>query len=436
MAKLHVRALSLVVFFLLVEVAQAETNAVKGMDLLSRSKIVALIQGDRPLCEAIQTAARHFHQFESSFRSKSRAQDQFMVTVVAKQGEQLIPIGILVDEVTEEVLSGYVVSNALPLRRADRFSCTVAQIVDWRYRDAFELVGGVVYQLLLTRCKESVARTIVEEAPFFLRKGRELPRSGLALLLDIANGRNDSLEAALRSHHELTRGEFIAPIENKVGARTFIAESRVTLAEYVCRFGDADAIQITFEAGLLTEKKDQYSPLVFSCDTGNITTAEQLIRLGFDLDTHDGETGLAPLHIAVSAGHSELVKLFIRHGADPDITTYGGETAIFYASAEEILNSLIASGCDLNHADNDGCTALDRAVEDGRATAASVLAQHGASLSGRRIHTEMQTAPREAAAQIKEILAGNADATEEFELVTSIAYGAVLPVKSLGSIRD
>ena len=74
---------------------------------------------------------------------------------------------------------------------------------------------------------------------------------------------------------------------------------------------------------------DPYSlhDAVQRCDEGTVT---ELIAAGVELVSLD-ELGMAPIHWAVYGGYKRLVRILLQAGADPNVRTRDGATALWYA---------------------------------------------------------------------------------------------------------
>ncbi len=111
------------------------------------------------------------------------------------------------------------------------------------------------------------------------------------------------------------------------------------------------------------------------------------------------EDGATPFLRAAQSGDITLMRLLLRHGADPNIVTTNNTTPLMVAagigwvegvtsewSARENLEAvklLIDLGADVNAADGDGRTALHGAAHKGRNEVVQILADHGARLDAR-----------------------------------------------------
>lgn len=109
---------------------------------------------------------------------------------------------------------------------------------------------------------------------------------------------------------------------------------------------------------------------------------KKLVSAGSDVNVQD-EHGIAPLHIAASAGHSNTVELLVVQGACLDMKDNAGRTPLHYAAGAaletkqghkwkpgtsseniEIVELLIEKGADVNVKDTYGLTPLHYATVD------------------------------------------------------------------------
>jgi ankyrin repeat protein len=111
------------------------------------------------------------------------------------------------------------------------------------------------------------------------------------------------------------------------------------------------------------------------------------------------ESGATPFVRAAQSGDLELLKLLIKHGADPMIKTDFGDTALTTAGGigwvegvtyehsikenAETVKYLLELGLDPNAANNDGRTPLMGAAMKGRNEVIQLLVAHGAKLDQR-----------------------------------------------------
>ena len=79
-----------------------------------------------------------------------------------------------------------------------------------------------------------------------------------------------------------------------------------------------------------------------------------------EIANHGGQT---PLHSGCAGGHSEVVKLLLEYGANPNAIDAKGATPLHLATMgghAHIVKQLIDFGCDTSIIDNEGFTASMR----------------------------------------------------------------------------
>ncbi len=220
-----------------------------------------------------------------------------------------------------------------------------------------------------------------------------------------------------------------------VGADLNVADNyNVRLLEYAIKVGNAEIVEMLLANGADIDflSKDGYTPIYLAIKGNNkeiveillqygakieirylfdairmssIGIAELLIQYGADVN---GQTldGYTPLHQAVQAKDSALVKLLLTHGADPRIPNSKGETPYDLAKEEikevffeyfsrgkdlgeelirtseegdeEYVKWLLERGANVNAATSDGNTALHKAAKGGHREVVKILLEYGA----------------------------------------------------------
>ena len=106
-----------------------------------------------------------------------------------------------------------------------------------------------------------------------------------------------------------------------------------------------------------------------ACD-GNVQKVMNLLTLGAKVNATDGRGYSALINVEACKGHNdptrmELVELLIAKGAEVNLRSRDGTTALMYAARNgdtQAVNALLRSGASVNMADNEGETTLMKAA--------------------------------------------------------------------------
>jgi len=93
-----------------------------------------------------------------------------------------------------------------------------------------------------------------------------------------------------------------------------------------------------------------------------------------------------PLLVAVARGHSDIVKILLKNGANPDIQNVEGNGPIHFAvrfNNQEFVETLIDAGADINLPDWQSFTPLHLAAKHNLPAMAQILIEKGADLNPR-----------------------------------------------------
>lgn len=115
-------------------------------------------------------------------------------------------------------------------------------------------------------------------------------------------------------------------------------------------YRNQDAIDFLLEQGVVLD-------IFACCYLGRCAEAEHRLRHDAKLVNQRTKDGMTPLHYAARAGHSDVVKVLLKHGADTNATDHDGGTPILEAChsgpwkrqpATEIINQLLAGGAQVD----------------------------------------------------------------------------------------
>jgi hypothetical protein len=133
-------------------------------------------------------------------------------------------------------------------------------------------------------------------------------------------------------------------------------------------------------------EKPEAAPLYYAAMLGFRDLAEYLITEHPEHVNARGGFEVTPLHVAASAGHSDIVSLLIEHGADMSSRGKRGGTPLHRASEKARLEAgqlLLNRGADTDVQDNNNNTPLIFASESGHAEFARMLLERGAMIDVR-----------------------------------------------------
>ena len=107
-------------------------------------------------------------------------------------------------------------------------------------------------------------------------------------------------------------------------------------------------------------ESDNGMSLHSACCDGHIEIVEQLLSLGFDIDSRDSN-GQTPLMFAARYDQPDLFRFLIDRGSDPTLKDNHGWTLLHFAAAggsDDIIEKLLFLGLDIDSRNNSGLTPL------------------------------------------------------------------------------
>lgn len=126
---------------------------------------------------------------------------------------------------------------------------------------------------------------------------------------------------------------------------------------------------------------DIHAALRAAAQNGDMAAAQRALDAGAAIDRGDERHGNTPLILAANHGHTELVRLLVRRGANLNRSNDKGANALIAAVMSghtAAAGLLIEQGANLNATDNSGNTALSIAEQSGQSAIATMLRAAGA----------------------------------------------------------
>lgn len=127
----------------------------------------------------------------------------------------------------------------------------------------------------------------------------------------------------------------------------------------------------------LSQKYEEYmecpygdTPFLYACRLGDIHAARALADVKASIDAQDA-SGECGVHLAAAAGSLALLRYLIKEKkCNPNAQNKDGETplivAVMLGQSPEVIEAMIAMGCDTALCDETGRTAYDHLIGDGR----------------------------------------------------------------------
>ncbi len=134
-----------------------------------------------------------------------------------------------------------------------------------------------------------------------------------------------------------------------------------SLSQCVCE-GDTKAVALFLDSGFPPDVRDKSGvPIIcLAARSRHRSIVELLLDRGADVDAQSDDRGYSPLMDAAQHGDSSLLEQLLSRGANPNLTSKDGQTALILAVGRNdapMVERLMASGADPDIADRLGLTA-------------------------------------------------------------------------------
>ena len=182
------------------------------------------------------------------------------------------------------------------------------------------------------------------------------------------------------------------------GADIHVVDGMKMTALHAAALGnDTETVRLLVDAGLDVNARDfqGFTPLIFATSNGNLAVARLLLARGAEVNAVSGDGSFqkvkagtlaqghfTPLIMAAPFGSTQLVKTLLDAGGAVNMQDIRGMTPLMLAVATdrqnpEVIRALIAKGADPNVKSLTGETALDWAMKIGATEAIDILKRAG-----------------------------------------------------------
>jgi len=154
-----------------------------------------------------------------------------------------------------------------------------------------------------------------------------------------------------------------------------------------CTQGDISRVRRLLDEGRVSvheTTEEGESLLSLACSAGYYELAQVLLAMRANVEDRGMKGDCTPLMEAASAGHTDIVRLLIAHGADVNAQSSSGNTPLMYACAgghEEVVRVLLEAGANVEDHNENGHTPLMEAASAGHCAVAKILLEFGAGIN-------------------------------------------------------
>lgn len=166
--------------------------------------------------------------------------------------------------------------------------------------------------------------------------------------------------------------------------------------------------------------------LIDAAGKGQLDAVTQLLRDGANVNANHRELGNA-LCAASAGGHTEIVDVLLKAGADVGIRTREGVTPLWCAANAKIVDRLLSAGADVNTKTNYRVTGLMVAVARGESQIVQTLVANGADVNAK---DKMGGSALMSAARRKERLGHDRDNVQDYQRIIRVLCSAGADVRA------
>ncbi|CAG9773085.1 unnamed protein product [Ceutorhynchus assimilis] len=163
------------------------------------------------------------------------------------------------------------------------------------------------------------------------------------------------------------------------------SQEKTSLVE-ACTDGDVGTVKKLLTEGRSVHETSEEgeSLLSLACSAGYFELAQVLLAMHANVEDRGIKGECTPLMEAASAGHLDIVRLLVHHGAEVNAQSTSGNTPLMYACAgghTDVVKFLLENGANVEDHNENGHTPLMEAASAGHVGLAKILLMHGAGIN-------------------------------------------------------
>ncbi|XP_006817520.1 ankyrin repeat and KH domain-containing protein 1-like [Saccoglossus kowalevskii] len=153
-----------------------------------------------------------------------------------------------------------------------------------------------------------------------------------------------------------------------------------------CTEGDVNAVRKLLDEGRSVHEttEEGESLLSLACSAGYYELAQVLLAMHANVEDRGIKGDCTPLMESSSAGHTDIIRLLLAHGADINAQSSTGNTPLMYTcngGHEDAVKVLLENGANLEDVNENGHTPLMEAASAGHLGVAKILIEKGALIN-------------------------------------------------------
>jgi len=264
--------------------------------------------------------------------------------------------------------------------------------------------------ILADRGYSSLIRTRLKADPR-IDLAFERERYVYPLIAAMAQGHKNSIVALLGLTSPIHEG---VDITKSIVPNISSGAKRRTPFSWACDHGYLGIAKLLVQKGVSRNAEDGFTPLMYAIKRGHIDLVESLLDIGGDIRASVKDSSI--ISLAIETGNTDIVKVLLDRGIEPDSTTSTGMPILSFASSrgyeaivmeildkggdvdivdflarrpvhlatsKTVLEALFDKGADMNVRNNDGETCFWNAIKHLELDAWSFLIEHGVDINAR-----------------------------------------------------